>query len=50
MIYKINDPIEIIQINIGENAVGKEGAMALSEALKTNHTLTQLNLSKWYIK
>ena len=30
----------------GDNGIGKEGGIAVSEALKTNHSLTQLNLSK----
>ena len=32
------------ELNLGNNSIGDEGAIALSDSLKSNSTLTELNL------
>eukprot|EP00767_Chilomastix_cuspidata_P003426 gnl/Chilomastix_cuspidata/3549.p1 GENE.gnl/Chilomastix_cuspidata/3549~~gnl/Chilomastix_cuspidata/3549.p1 ORF type:complete len:766 (+),score=398.43 gnl/Chilomastix_cuspidata/3549:37-2298(+) len=44
IIQLVHDNPHISTLNLGANDIGMEGAMALSEELKTNRSLTQLEL------
>ena len=44
VLHFINNHHSLTEIELNISSIGKEGAIAISEALKYNHTITNINL------